>query len=165
MIARTTSKTLSTPAVARSTARWAIDSSARNPTGSYYALVTANVFTAFMFEGVINHLGEKLCSTWNELRIREVRGWIARCRLLLRRAFGCKEDKKTPLAREPLAEKHKAVRCLLKLDNGGKEYQEIRRAVNRIFRFRDSFAHPKILRQTIEDSVQSPDLAAIPGIA
>ena len=118
-----------------------------------------------MFEGVINHLGETLCPTWNELRGNEVRGWIARCRAFLCRAIGCKSDKKPPLAREPLVQKHKTIRGLLELENGGREYQEIQPAVNRVFKFRDSFAHPKLLQETIEYSVQLPDLGAVPAIA
>jgi hypothetical protein len=165
MFARTIDKTLSTSAVACKTAHWAIESAAENPNGSYYALITARVFTAFIFEGVINHLGETLCPTWNELRSREVRCWIARCRAFLRRAVGCMEDKKPPLAREPLAEKHKIIRRLLKLDNGGREYQEIQPSVHRAFKFRDGFAHPKLLQETVEDSVQSPDFAPMPAIA
>ena len=165
MFARTVDKTLSTPAVARKTAWWAIESAAGNPTGSYYALVTAKTFTAFMFEGVINHLGETLCPTWNELRSREVRGRIARCRAFLRRVVGRSEEKKPPLAREPLRDRHKTIRGFLGRDNSGKEYQEIQPAVKRTFRSRDGFAHPKLFQKTIEDSVQSPDFAAIPAIA
>ena len=164
MFARTIDKTLSTPAVARKTASWAIESAAGKPTGSYYALITGKVFTAFLFEGVVNHLGETLCPTWNEFRSREVHGWIARCRDFLCRVLGCKENKKCPLSREPLAEKHRTVRRLLHRKNDGREWQEIQSTVNRVFRFRDSFAHPKVFQETIEDAVQSPDLAAIPPI-
>jgi hypothetical protein len=113
-------------------------SAAKIPTGQYYALITAKVFTAFMFEGVIHHLGEKLCSTWNQ---------------------GPK-----PLAFRDLSKRHKAIHCFLQLDNSGAEYQHIGPLVSRLVEFRDSFAHPKVCQQVIEDSVQS-ELAAIPDIA
>jgi hypothetical protein len=142
MIKRTVEKTLSTPAVARNTVRWAMRSAASVQTGSYYALITARVFTAFMFEGVVDHLGEKLCSTWKQPNQR----------------------RNVALARQPLAERHKAVRRFLQLDNGIKQYQDISRIVDRLLTFRDSFAHPKVCRELIQDAVQS-DLEAIPGIA
>ena len=147
MIERTTKKWLSTPAVARHTARWAIESAASNPAGSYYALITAKVFTAFMFEGVVDHLGEILCSTWNNPRPRTNN----RC-------------PKSALSHGKLVEKHKTVRCLLQLANSSSEYQDIQLLVDRLLRFRHSFAHPKAHQQTIQDCVQS-NLAAIPGIA
>jgi hypothetical protein len=146
MIERTIDKRLSTPAVARQTARWAIRSVAQNPIGSYHALITAKVFTAFMFEGVINHLGERLCPTWNDPRPARASG---KCR--------------PSLSREPVDQKHKSVRQFLDLDNSGGQYQCIRPIVGRLFRFRDCFAHPKALQDSKEDRVES-DLTPIPSI-
>jgi hypothetical protein len=147
MIHRTIEKNLSTPAVARQTARWAMRSASNNPNGSYYALITAKVFTAFMFEGVVDHLGEILCSTWSEPG-----------------PGPNNQGQRTRLARQPLVERHKAVRRLLQLDNGSRQYQDIHGLVGRVLSFRDSFAHPKGIQETVWDSVQS-DLSAIPDIA
>jgi hypothetical protein len=142
MLKRTIEKTVNTPAYARITARWALRSAATTPTGSYYPLITAKIFTAFMFEGAIDYLGETLCPTWNTSSSRPNRA----------------------PAWQPLAERHKAVRRLLNLDNGNREYDDIRAIVDRLFRFRDSFAHPKVLEQTIQDSVPNA-MAAAPEIA
>ena len=116
-------------------------SAANIPNGSYYALITAKVFTAFMFEGVVNHLGEKLCSTWNK----------------------SDPSPKKALARQPLTERHKKVRRFLQLDNSGRQYEDISVLVDRLLKFRDSFAHPKICQQIIQDSVRT-EFAAIPSI-
>jgi hypothetical protein len=142
MLKRTIEKTVNTPAYARITARWALRSAATTPTGSYYPLITAKIFTAFMFEGAIDYLGETLCPTWNTSSSRPNRA----------------------PAWQSLAERHKAVRRLLNLDNGNREYDDIRAIVDRLFRFRDSFAHPKVLEQTIQDSVPNA-MAAAPEIA
>src|ERR1700682_2106861 len=142
MIKRTIEKTLSTPAVARNTVQWAMKSAASIPIGSYYALITAKIFTAFMFEGVVDHLGEILSSTWKQPD----------------------PGRNNALARRPLAERHKAVRRFLQLDMDGRQYFDISILVERRLTFRDSCAHPKVCQQIIQDSVQS-DLAAIPRIA
>jgi hypothetical protein len=142
MLKRTIEKTVSTPAYARITARWALRVAAATPSGSYYPLITAKVFTAFMFEGAIDYLGGTLCPNWNA---------------------SSSVPSRAP-ARQPLDDRHKAVRRLLDLDNGTKEYADIRALTGRIFRFRDSFAHPKVLEKTIQDSV-SNELAAAPDIA
>ena len=55
-------KSVSTPACAREVARRAILSAEAEPVGSYWPLISAKVFTAFMFEGVIHHLGVTLFS-------------------------------------------------------------------------------------------------------
>jgi hypothetical protein len=141
MINRTIDKTVSTPAFARLTVHWAIRSADKNPTDGYYPLITARVFAAFMFEGTIHHLGEVLCSTWNE----PVNG-------------------STAMAREGLNDRHKNVRRFLAMDNGGREYQDVQRIVLPLFSFRDSFAHPKVLQKTIEDRL-SCELEPMPAIA
>jgi hypothetical protein len=119
----TRDQVISVPAQARYTVQWALKSAAATSIGGYYAVLTAKVFTAFMFEGVIHHLGQILCSTWD--------------------------------GRKPIKERHKAVRSILKLDNGGEEYQAIKPVIDRIFAFRDLFAHPKEHRQTIEAGQRS----------
>jgi hypothetical protein len=142
MIERITDKRVSTPAFARNVVGWAIKSapSASSPAESDYALITAKVFTAFMVEGTVDHVGERLCSTWNLL------------------------PEKKALARQSLEERHKTVRGFLGLDNSGGEYQEIRLLIGRLIAFRDSFAHPKLHRETVQDRVPS-ELDAIPEIA
>ena len=80
MLNRTIEKTLRTPAVARNVVQWAMKSVATTPNGSYYALITAKVFTAFMFEGTVDRLGETLCPTWNQLGPRQNRGFVVFCR-------------------------------------------------------------------------------------
>ena len=61
-----------------------------------------------MFEGAIDYLGETLCPTWNISSSRPNKA----------------------ASRQPLAERHKAVRRLLNLDNGNKEYDDIRAIVD-----------------------------------
>jgi len=146
MIARTGEKHLSTPAAARAAARWAITTAAIEPNGSFYALLTARVFTAFMFEGVVHHLGETLCPVWGKPRPR---------------SDGQRE--RPPLERQSVEERHKVVRRLLRMHNGGTEYQAIRMVVGRIVLFRDRFAHPKAHQQTVKDYVES-ELARLPDI-
>jgi len=67
------------------------------------------------------------------------------------------------MAREPLDARHKAVRSLLALDNGGQEYEDIRCLVDRLIEFRDCFAHPKEHRAEIADEVSS-EFEAMPEI-
>lgn len=125
MLNRTIEKTLGSPAVARNVVQWATKSAATISNGSYYALITAKVFTAFMFEGTVDRLGEILCSTWNQRGPRPSH----------------------ELARQPLAERHKAVRGFLQMDNSGREYQDLSLLVDRLLIFRDSFAHPKACQE------------------
>jgi len=112
--------------------------------GPAYAYLTAGwaLRTAAVFEGVIDRLGETLCPTWND-----------------------PPDKpnKSP-AWQPLAERHRFVRRLVSLDNGTKGYADISGLVHQLVWFRDSFAHPKVLEQTIQEIVQH-DLAPDPQIA
>ena len=147
LIARTGDRYISTPAVARQAVGWALKSAADTPNGSYFALIAAKVFTAFMFEGIIHHLGEKLCPNWNDPIVGP--------------------DNKNPrpaLARQPLAERHKAVRRLLGLVNSDRQYQEIQSLAARLTLFRDCFAHPKEHHVIINDYVQS-ELESMPDIA
>lgn len=143
MIERVIDKRLSTPAFARNTVAWAIKSAAASPVGSHYVLITAKVFTAFMFEGVVDRVVERLCSIWNSPPEKKGR---------------------TALSHQSLGERHKTVRDFLGLDNGGSQYQEIRLLVGGLLTFRDSFAHPKLCRETVQDRVQS-EMAAFPEIA
>jgi hypothetical protein len=69
---RTGEKFISTPAMVREVARRAIQRASDEEKGSFWELVTAKVFTAFMFEGVVHHLGEKLSPEWNAPRERGV---------------------------------------------------------------------------------------------
>jgi hypothetical protein len=124
-------ETFSDISTSRLTAGWAIRQAAKKEIGSYYALVTARVFTAFMFEGVIHRLGETLCHTWNE-------GQPESC----------------PMARRGLNERHKAVRRMLEMNNSGSEYREIRPALDRLFSFRDTLAHPKVRHERLDDVIR-----------
>jgi hypothetical protein len=100
-----------------------------------------------MFEGVVHHIGKKLSQGWNSPRERSV-----------------SQKPRVAMAREPLDVRHKAVRSLLALDNGGPEYEDIRCLVDRLIEFRDCFAHPKEHRAEIADEVSS-EFDAMPGIA
>jgi hypothetical protein len=144
---RTGEKFISTPAMAREVARRAIQRASYEERGSFWELVTAKVFTAFMFEGVIHHLGEKLEPQWNSPRER-----------------GVSQKPRPALARKPLDVRHRAVRSLLSLDNEGPEYEDIRCLVSRLIEFRDCFAHPKEHRAEIADEVSS-EFDAMPEIA
>jgi hypothetical protein len=140
VVDRVTDKRVSAPALARNVASWAIKSAVSSPANKY-ALITAKVFTAFMVEGTVDLVGERLCSTWKSLP----------------------ENGRTALARQPLEDRHKKVRGLLGLDNSGCEYREIRLLVGPLITFRDSFAHPKLHRETTQDRVPS-GVEAIPEI-
>jgi hypothetical protein len=115
---------------------WALESATQIEKGSYYALITAKVFTIFMFEGVIHHLGETLSPSWSE-RI----------------------GKKPVAARESLPDRHKTVRRLLGRSNDASDFQSIQTLVQRLTDFRDSLAHPKVVRETFKRTVKSPDEA------
>ena len=144
---RTGERFVSTPAAAREVARRAIQRASDEEKGSFWELVTARVFTAFMFEGVVHHIGGKLSPTWDAQRER-----------------GAGQKARPALAREPLDVRHKAVRSLLDLDNGGSEYEDIRCLVKRLIKFSDSFAHPKEHHAAIADEVPS-EFDAMPEIA
>jgi len=68
LIKRTIDKRLSTPAVALYISRLALEHAKLRTEGSLYPLITARVFTAFAVEGVIHHLGQTLCTTWDKAR-------------------------------------------------------------------------------------------------
>lgn len=146
MLDRTTEITLVTAGVALRTARWAVQSAIANPESCEYALITSKVFSAFMFDGVVECLGEKLCSTWKESRPAPMG-----------------RRPRPALSHEPLRVRHRAVRGLLKMNSGDREFQEVRPLVEGFVRFRDSFAHPKTYRETIQDRVRS-ECAPIPRI-
>ncbi len=141
MVEGTIRKRLNTPAVARRIALNEIAVAASSKDGEL-ALVVGRVFTAFMFEGVIGELGAVLCPTWNE-------------------ALG---DRR-PLARMSLACRHKWVRSVLELENGDVEYDRLRLVLQRLFKFRDNFAHPKKHGQTIEVVADSAEEVATMLIA
>jgi len=71
VIERVIDKRLSTPAFARNTVAWAIKSAAASPVGSHYVLITAKVFTAFMFEGVVDRVAKGCVQSGTRRRKRK----------------------------------------------------------------------------------------------
>lgn len=112
---------LSTPALCRQVAAWALES-ADVSRSRRYALISARMFTTFMVEGTIHHLGEKLCATWNQ-----------------------KRGKRRAISFAPLVERHRIVRRMLELPDDSGEHGQIEAMLVRLVTFRDEFAHPKKL--------------------
>jgi len=130
-----------TAAVARRIARREVEAAVETPIGSSDKLIIARVFTTFMFEGTIHHLGETLCPTWNDQRQRA-----------------------RPFAYEPVVDRHKRVRRLLRLDNSGNEYKRIEAIINDLIDFRDSFAHPKVIEEATHYDGPPPEITKLPVV-
>lgn len=139
---RQTESIIKTPTYAKQVARWAIEFAEGQGFGEVYAKITAKLFTAFMFEGVIHTVGEALISDW--------------C---------VSENGQRPIERQPLAEKHKLVRRKLGFDNGTAEYQQKRNVIERLIGFRDTFAHPKIIESYLTVDYVSDLSESLPPIA
>lgn len=144
---RTTNKELYTPAIARKTAMWAIKSAETTVENSDYALITARVFTAFMVEGVIQHIGAQTYRDWKKDR-KTSRG-----------------SKKPSLERSGFVDQHKFIRKRIGLTNSSQDYREAQDLFERLMNFRDQFAHPKLINHPpIKESVSSRD-ERLPDIA
>lgn len=114
----TIEKELRTAAAAKLAVEWALAQEHKSQSAS----ITAKMFTAFMFEGVVHRIGQVLDHDW--------------------------ETGEHPPARRPLEERHRSIRKLVGLANGGQDYQAIQTTVAGLIRFRDHFAHPKLLQNT-----------------
>jgi hypothetical protein len=131
-------KWLITPASAFKVASWALRLSKESSQEDRSALIASSVFTAFMIEGVVHCIGRVLCQSW--------------------------EKGKRPMALASFPKRHAAVRALMQLDNTSIGYQGIPAVIDAVFKFRNQFAHPKILLSTSTGETGKFMLTPIPQV-
>ena len=136
----TSEVTLSTPCHVRSIVKWQL-TMAKKERESFYPLITARVFTAMMFEGVISYIGEIVISDWED-----------------------EPETGRPKSHRNIGERHKMVRRAIKLSNDGEDYREISDIIHAVFKFRDRVAHPKVHTDTVTQSFAEKNLNPIPSI-
>ena len=131
-------KTLPTVSYARATANWALSHAQDSPgLNQKYALITANVFTAFMVEGTLSHIGALLFHDWYK-------------------------PKKNKEAAEDtsLTAKHGKIRSIIHLNDYPLE--ETKKIIKELKEFRDSFAHPKVRSENFSETYNPESLNSIP---
>lgn len=136
----TSNVTLSTPCHVKNIIRWSLKI-ADQEQEAFYPLITARIFTAMMFEGVISFIGETVIPDWN-----------------------ISPENGRAKSHESIGKKHKMARLAINLSNDRNDYREKADKIDELFKFRDSLVHPQVIKETALRSLDESTFAGLPSI-